>query len=399
MANIDDYSYPHIEPIEYIDESLDKILARDDASKCSFRRVSTFPIVTEKDIGMKVYMTGVGNFQLLEVAPEPVWKQLSSDNRNPAFTDWVIDNYQPLSEVLSSLAKLSNISNALPYFDGPADLQTTPITPLGASLLGQSSPGEVREVLGLEGASTISLPIDGSYIKPGSLSIDKIDNNFKKNLGWTTGDVKLTYKRTADSGWILLNDGSIGNASSGATTRANADTYDLFMLMWEIPLCTIQTFAGVDTPKGNSAIEDWSANKRLVLPKVLGRALGVAGTGEGLDKRNLGQSSGDFQTFSVDNIPPHNHAGMKCYQSLCSYDKSHRMTAAWGSPSNAAGVDRVVARSSGGSVSWVSSASGPDFTTITTRDGARVSLEDGISPKQPFYNEQPTSYLNIMMKL
>lgn len=395
MANIDDYSYPHIEPIEYIDESLDKILARDDASKCSFRRVSTFPIVTEKDIGMKVYMAGVGNFQLLEVDPEPVWKQLSSDNRNPAFTDWIIDNYQPLSEVLSSLAKLSNVSNALPYFDGPADLQTTPITPLGASLLGQSSPGEVREVLGLEGAATISLPIDGSYIKAGTISIDKIDNNFKKNMGWTTGDVKLTYKRTADSGWVLLNDGSIGNASSGATTRANADTYDLFKLMWDIPLCTVQTFAGVNTSKGSSATKDWAANKRLVLPKVLGRALGVAGTGEGLTSRSLGETVGNESVkLSIENIPSHSHAGVQAYTADFGY-KGDAFGLAWGSPAGSPGVSKAVYFDH--KASWLSRKD-YDFSVITDKNGKRIS-NTNTSKGNSFDNLQPTSFLNVMMKL
>jgi hypothetical protein len=48
---------------------------------------------------------------------------------------------------------------------------------------------------------------------------------------WSTGDVKTTLKTTADTGWILVNDGTIGNASSGATTLASATTSSLFSLI------------------------------------------------------------------------------------------------------------------------------------------------------------------------
>src|SRR3972149_2730731 len=49
---------------------------------------------------------------------------------------------------------------------------------------------------------------------------------------WSTGDVKLTLKTTADGGWVLMDDKTIGNAASGGTGRANADTVDLFTLLW-----------------------------------------------------------------------------------------------------------------------------------------------------------------------
>ena len=50
---------------------------------------------------------------------------------------------------------------------------------------------------------------------------------------FTTGDVKTTLKTTADAGWVMMNDGTIGDASSGGTTRANADTQALFGLLDE----------------------------------------------------------------------------------------------------------------------------------------------------------------------
>src|SRR5258708_39434098 len=49
----------------------------------------------------------------------------------------------------------------------------------------------------------------------------------------STGDAKLTFKTAADTGWILCDDGSIGDVASNATTRANADTSALFVLLWK----------------------------------------------------------------------------------------------------------------------------------------------------------------------
>jgi hypothetical protein len=59
----------------------------------------------------------------------------------------------------------------------------------------------------------------------------------------TTGDARLTYKSTADSGWILANDGTIGDVGSGAT-RANLDTQALFTFFYNgfsDAVCPVQT--------------------------------------------------------------------------------------------------------------------------------------------------------------
>src|SRR5512135_3257370 len=51
-------------------------------------------------------------------------------------------------------------------------------------------------------------------------------------MAFTTGDVNETFKTVADSGWVMMNDGSVGDGSSGATTRANPDPPPLFALLW-----------------------------------------------------------------------------------------------------------------------------------------------------------------------
>ena len=130
---------------------------------------------------------------------------------------------------------------------------------------------------------------------------------------WTTGDAKLTLKTVADAGWVLANDGTIGNAASGATTRANADTEALFTLLWDN---IIDTWCAVSGGRGASAAADFAANKTIALPKAVGRALAVFGTGAGLTARVLGEILGSESVaagvtgghaLTIDEMPSHTH--------------------------------------------------------------------------------------------
>ena len=107
------------------------------------------------------------------------------------------------------------------------------------------------------------------------------------NAAWTTGDYKLTSKSIADTGWVILNDGTLGSATSGGTMRANADCQALFLLWYaQYPN------AVVSGGRGASAAADWAANKTIEAPKVLGRAWGIAGAGAGLTSRVMGDVVG-----------------------------------------------------------------------------------------------------------
>ena len=122
---------------------------------------------------------------------------------------------------------------------------------------------------------------------------------------WSTGDVKLTIKTAADTGWIMCDDGTIGDASSGATTRANADTSALFTLLWNN---VSDTYAAVSGGRGASASADFAAHKTIALTKMLGRALALSGSGSGLTARSLGQTTGEeTHTDSANEMPAHSH--------------------------------------------------------------------------------------------
>ena len=122
---------------------------------------------------------------------------------------------------------------------------------------------------------------------------------------WTTGDVKITLKVTPDSGWVMFDDGTIGDASSGASNRANADTSALFQLLWNnVP----DTYCPVVGGRGASASADFAAHKPITLPRTLGRALAISGTGSGLSGHVLGSYVGEeTHLLTVGEIPAHTH--------------------------------------------------------------------------------------------
>jgi hypothetical protein len=93
-------------------------------------------------------------------------------------------------------------------------------------------------------------------------------------MTFTCGDVMTTIKPVADPGWIVMDGGTIGDAVSGATTRAHADTSSLFILLWE-------RFSDANCPvsggRGFSAAHDFLAHKTIALAKAASEARLVLG--------------------------------------------------------------------------------------------------------------------------
>ena len=126
-----------------------------------------------------------------------------------------------------------------------------------------------------------------------------------------TGDVRTSYNTFEPYGWVYMNDGSIGNASSSATARANIDTWPLFSLLYVNISDTYAPVSGGRTAPGNTiaaAYTDWNLNKSLTLPAVLGRALASAGNGSGLTPRTLGEIVGaETHVLTTNEMPSHDH--------------------------------------------------------------------------------------------
>jgi hypothetical protein len=109
------------------------------------------------------------------------------------------------------------------------------------------------------------------------------DNNFDTydQISSITNMPRTGYTQTCQFpfhpyGWLQLDNGTIGNANSNATNRANQDVYQLFKVIWNnASLHIIQPYMpmyasdGTMVEYGSSAIEDFNANRALSLPKAI----------------------------------------------------------------------------------------------------------------------------------
>ena len=309
MAELENYQFPDIALTDYIDESLIKILNRDNASRISFRCTGNFPSpVTEELIGMTCYRVDLkAEYRLVSVTPDPVWQLISNESGTATNREEVAANYQKKSAALTSFSSLSGSKDTLPYFSDNDTMALTGLTEFARSILSKLTKEEVRGVLGLGSAATINVPIDGSYIKDGSISTEKFSSSSKSSFTLPTGVCVYTLDNVAPDGWIMADDGTIGSSSSGAS-HAGDETRDLFYLLWSLPSTSVYTATGNLRDKGSTPDIDWNANARLSLPKTYGRVLGVAGAGEGLTNRLTGSTTGnETHTLTVEEIPAHTH--------------------------------------------------------------------------------------------
>jgi len=161
----------------------------------------------------------------------------------------------------------------------------------------------------------------------------------------------------------MMNDGTIGNGSSSASTRANDDCVSLFTLLWNNVL---DAWAPV-TPggRGASAAADWASNKAIQLTRQLGRALGVAGAGSGLTTRALGSTVGEERhTMTTGEMVQHAHAFANTLAMV--------------------------------TTTYVVDA-GTSNTVVTFTGGLSATSNAGSTT--PFNVMQPTSFWNVMIKL
>jgi hypothetical protein len=190
---------------------------------------------------------------------------------------------------------------------------------------------------------------------------------------WTTGDVKITLKTVADTGWVMFNDGTIGSASSGATNRANADTEDLFTLLWNN---TTDANCAVSSGRGASATADFAANKTIALPKVLGRSLAAAGTGTGLSTRDLAEILGSETAINV----THTH-------SVTDAGHTHQEVATAAGGGAQTGITVFANQSATGNV---------DISTVSATTGISINSSGSSGTGA---NMQPTVFFHVMVKL
>lgn len=137
-------------------------------------------------------------------------------------------------------------------------------------------------------------------------SVDLPQENF------VVGDIKGSYNPGQPAGWQHLNDGSVGGPLSGASSRANPDTWPLFNLLWYVASddwCSVYS-AGTwnRTGKGTNSLADWNANRHILLPRMLGRVPSSSGWGAGLSNLGLATWQGaEHVVLDVNNLAAHQH--------------------------------------------------------------------------------------------
>lgn len=127
---------------------------------------------------------------------------------------------------------------------------------------------------------------DGDYVTMAQLNA-VISSVTSANPTGARGSFLMT---SAPTGWVVGNGGTIGSASSGATTRANADCEALFTLFWNTfdnSTLPIQTSGGAPSTRGASAAADWAANKRLTIFDLRNDYDRAADSGQGQDPTNV----------------------------------------------------------------------------------------------------------------
>lgn len=184
-----------------------------------------------------------GNFSLV-----PSYKAVSGDNIR-------VEQHNPPLEDIANGMSLAFLRNGAAPMQAPINMNGYTLLNLGASSE-DSAPATNAQLEEVKAMLKALVP-------PGSLLYGR----------WVT----------APAGWVKEDGGTIGSTASGATTRANADTIDLYTHLWNTFNNTklpIQNSSGAASTRGSSAAADFAANKRLPLFDT--RTRFIRGSDEGL---------------------------------------------------------------------------------------------------------------------
>lgn len=135
----------------------------------------------------------------------------------------------------------------------------------GVSIAEGCPPGNVNNAIRMVMAQLKNYATSGTTALAGKAS--SADLTTLTTNAAPPGAIQDFMRKSAPAGWVKAS-GTIGNGSSGATTRANADCLNLFTVLWtdfnnaELP---IQTAAGAPTVRGGTALDDFNAGKRMPL--------------------------------------------------------------------------------------------------------------------------------------
>ena len=210
----------------------------------------------------------------------------------------------------------------------------------------------------------------------------------------TTGDLKPTHKTVADPGFIFWVNGTIGDPTSGASIRQNADTQNLFTLYYNgysDTVCPLLTNTGAATTRAaqGTAAAAFAAHCQMSLPKGSQRGVGVAGSSDAtLTARTLGSVFGVEKVVqTVPQMPLHGHSA------ATSGPHSHGHT--WNAGQATAPLGQYDPNQNW-TASGINGLGGADFTLQATDIGITVFQTGG---NQPMNVMNPMAYVAWMIKL
>lgn len=201
---------------------------------------------------------------------------------------------------------------------------------------------------------------------------------------------------TPPTGWLFLNGLTIGDASSGATARANADTETLFLLIYG---AFANAEAAVSGGRGASAAADYAAHKTIALPDLTGRTIAGKESAEtrittavsGFSGATMGATGGSqSHTLASSEMPSHTHVqDSHGHPGSIADPHTHVQTQGAGASIATAGAGAV-----GGATANTSTAN----TNTLTIAGA-VATNQNTGGGGAHRNVQPSIILNWIIKL
>lgn len=214
---------------------------------------------------------------------------------------------------------------------------------------------------------------------------------------------------TAPTGYVLGSGKTIGSATSGATERANADTFDLYNLLWnsqDNTLLPIQDSSGSPTTRGASALDDFNADKRLPVPDLRDRVFvgkgdmgGVAANritpaGAGIDTTILGASGGtETHILTEAQMPTHTHIQNSHFHVQgYGFQGGVGVVTRYGTTDTGTFSNRIDNDNGGAPIGATNENTGANTSTIT-------ATNQTTGGSQPHQNTQPSYVINKLIKL
>lgn len=186
--------------------------------------------------------------------------------------------------------------------------------------------------------SLITLPVDEAFVAGDELPAADVKSMAQVINAVLPVGILLDFfglESQVPDGMLACSGKTVGDASSNATARANADMSALFAHLWEIGntdgSLSILTSGGSGSTYGANAAADFAAHKQIALPDCRGRVTAGKDTMGGVDAGLIttndaqgdkvgGIAGEEDHTLTIPEMPAHTHGiqGSKYDQSFAS---------------------------------------------------------------------------------